>query len=171
MERLVEKWRVKGVHSANAYPDRCRTKVEYTHNSVTAATASHSKQRHSHNIVISAKAGIQERQPCIAKQFQKRERACDDTGGTGQYRVEKPLWHDLRLDWIPAFCGNAVVNPNAAVMWIAVGMWNAVGMPSILCVKNVGCVKSTGVLVRRMNRCGRGALGVTHCGIEFLRDG
>jgi hypothetical protein len=43
-----------------------------------------------------SKAGIQEGQPCMAKQFQKRERACDDMGGTGQYRVEKPLWQDLR---------------------------------------------------------------------------
>ena len=33
-----------------------------------------------------------------------------------QSRVEKSLWHDLRLDWIPAFCGNDGV-VEMAVSW------------------------------------------------------
>jgi len=40
-----------------------------------------------------------------------------------QSRVEGSSWRDLRLDWIPAFCGNDVV------------MQDGVVMPSILCMK------------------------------------
>lgn len=55
-----------------------------------------------------------------------------------QSRVKTSLWCDPRLDWIPAFCGNDVMIPDADVI------------PSIHCVKstpyvkNIGCLASIG---------------------------
>ncbi len=53
-----------------------------------------------------AKPGIQEKEPCMAKQSQVMGKSLEDTmDRAGQSRVERSLWRDPRLDWIPAFSG------------------------------------------------------------------
>jgi len=40
------------------------------------------------------------------EQFQEMGKSLEDKmDRAGQSRVKRSLWHDLRLDWIPAFAG------------------------------------------------------------------
>jgi len=79
------------------------------------------KVEQTHHNVIPPKARIQEGGMCMAKQFFVYIMAGGSNGTpyvgvtsnpvqrAGQSRVERSLWRDLRLDWIPAFCGNDAV--------------------------------------------------------------
>jgi hypothetical protein len=103
----------------------CHTKKEDIRNSILFATTSfsHTQHRQFHNVVsltavslppqrtclhnvLAAKAGIQEKKPCRAKQFQEMGNNLEEkTDRAGRSRVERPFRRDLRLDWIPVFAG------------------------------------------------------------------
>ena len=80
-------------------------------------------------------AGSQEKYPWMAKQFRETAKSLEDKMDRARpSRVERSSLHDLRLDWIRAFCGKdnveTCIRRNDDVM------------PSILCVKSIGCMKS-----------------------------
>ena len=53
-----------------------------------------------------SKVGIQEGQLCMVGQLQLMGKSPEDKmDRSRRSRVERSLWRDLRLDWIPAFTG------------------------------------------------------------------